>query len=136
MRFIFLLFIAVFLFQNPSSSHAQPNRQAEENAANMGIDIPLVILRYNKRNINYKDQLYRAISKAVEVKPNIVIDIVSYIPKGKTKSRNQYLTKRAGNNLHKLVMNLTNMGIPRNSINISKEIDPSLKFNEIHLFIR
>lgn len=101
-----------------------------------GISKPLVVIRFNQRKVNYEQSLYMAVSQAVSAKPDVVFDLVSYVPNGTNPEMSQKLMSEASVHLREVADNLVRMGIPAQRLNVTSELEPSIRFDEVHVFVR
>ena len=101
------------------------------NAAWAQSEVPLVVVRFNQRRVNYDRQLYYALSKAVEIKPTLHIDLISYIPEGADSAARN----RAAAQLDGMLASLHKMGVPRSRIETYTEPTGALRFHEIHMYV-
>lgn len=98
-------------------------------------DVPLMVLRYNQPRIYYDKQLYNIIKKAVAIKPNLILSLVSFVPKARSESSQEGIDASAAKHLSQLVVDLRAMGIPQKSINITKDSAPDAQFHEIYIYV-
>lgn len=127
--FSFLAFLAAF---SAASSAA-----AYETAASGGAsDVPLVIIRFNQRTVMYDRQLYNAVAKAVEIKPEVVFDVVSFVPETGNERTDDRLANDALAKTSDVVNSLRGMGIPQEHMRVSRESAPGLRSHEIHVYVQ
>lgn len=132
-----LLLSMVFMALQPATSHAFQSGDVEGHDSLYANDIPLVIVRFNKQRVRYESQLYKAISQAVKIKPNLKIALVAYIPQtGRNKAQDRQHRKISEHNLQKVAASLVKMGVPKESINLSRLSDHTLRYDEVHVFVR
>jgi hypothetical protein len=98
-------------------------------------DVPLMILRYNKPRIYYSRQLYQVISRAVEIKPSVVFEIVSFIPKQPYESRREKMENEAKQNVNQLIEHMKEMGVPRERITVTRQQVDDGRYHEIYLYV-
>lgn len=97
---------------------------------------PLVIIRFNQQRVYYDQQLYNAISKAVAIKPEVMIDVVSYAPVTGDSKTDAAWQQAAGAHTQQVVASLQQIGVPASRISISGQRQPGLRFDETHVFVR
>jgi len=97
---------------------------------------PLVIIRFNQQHVYYDQQLYNAVAKAVAIKPDLTIDVVSYSPETGSSSTNDDWQEAASTHTRKVVATLQQMGVPMARINVTGQRQRGLKFDETHVFVR
>ncbi len=136
MRSLFILpcLLAATMMAVPeSATSASPLSMVQVSSA--AADIPLVVIRFNQRNVRYSKQLYTAISRAVEIKPSVSFELVSYIPATHNQGLNMKHQQRAASEVAGIMKTLTSMGIPSSRIKHSKQPDGDIKFHESHLYV-
>lgn len=99
------------------------------------MDVPLVVIRFNQRKVYFERQLYTAISKAVAVKPDVLLELVSFVPQGASDQQNQSISAKSEQNLASVIQSLQGMGVPRERINIVKESSSTIRFQEVHIYV-
>lgn len=92
-------------------------------------------MRFNQRQVYYERQLYTALQRAIEVKPSVLFEVVSYVPVGQDEYANADLMTRAQVNLNRVLGSFTEMGVPASRIQISTERDRAIKHHEVHVFV-
>lgn len=97
---------------------------------------PLVLIRFNQPHVYYDRQLYMAISRAVEVKPGVMFDLVSFVPTVADPERSKQWRALAAAHVKKVVASLGQMGVPASRITYSAQSQAGLRYDEIHLFAR
>lgn len=90
---------------------------------------PLVVIRFDRPDVEYQQQLYTAVNRALEVRPQAVFDIVAVAP-----ARGN--TSQAQRNAENVLRSLSNMGLPASRVSMSAMSSPSAKNNEVHLYVR
>lgn len=97
---------------------------------------PLVVIRFNQRNVYYQRPLYSAIVRALQVKPTVAFEIVSMIPQTGDSEVDQKIEKTSMTNVRRVFMDMVNMGIPESRLNVSREDRKGLATNEVHVFVK
>jgi len=97
---------------------------------------PLMIVRFNQRKVYYERPLYNAVVKAMNAKPDVVFDVISYVPQTQNPEQNQRHIALSTTHMRALADSFMQMGVGANRINMSTQINPALRFDEIHIFIR
>jgi hypothetical protein len=99
-------------------------------------DVPLAIIRFNQGRVYYEQQLFKAVSAAVRTKPDVVFDVVSFIPKSKDKAAQVDIDTMAEKQSSQILDSLKDMGVAPSSIHYSKEHDSTLRDQEIQIYVR
>lgn len=97
---------------------------------------PLVVIRFDRSDVNYEQALYTAVSRALERRPNAVFDLVAVTPKPGTPSQAALGATSARRNAEKVRRSLTNMGLPQNRVNLSAMTSADAKTSEVHIYVR
>lgn len=133
MRYLLLtpfLFAALF-----AASPAPVQAQGAERQYASANDIPLVVIRFNQRRVFFEKPLYNAVAKAVAVKPNVVFDVVSFVPQGSSSDSQERLDANAAGQQGQVVKTLQQIGIPRNQIRVSRDVAPDAQFHEVYVYV-
>ncbi len=139
MRRMLALFVscAAVLPLMPSLGAAQDATEQVymESAAPATANVPLVVIRFNQDKVLFERQLYNAIAKAVEIKPNVVLDVVSFVPVTGKESVDERLTASSAKETAGVVSSLRRMGIPSERMHVSNENAAELRFHEVHVYV-
>ncbi|PZP86685.1 MAG: hypothetical protein DI582_01975 [Azospirillum brasilense] len=96
----------------------------------------LVIIRFNQARVYYDNQLYQAISKAVAIKPDLMIDVVSYSPETNDTDTDEQWQQAASQHTQQVVSTLQKIGVPRSRISVSGERRAGIRTDETHIFVQ
>lgn len=99
--------------------------------ANLSGRRPLMIIRFNKKNVAYEQSLYKAVKAALDKRPRTSFEIVAVSPKN-TKSGEIEAIKNA----EAIRTSLISMGLPENRIYLSKSDNASIQTTEVHLYLK
>ena len=97
---------------------------------------PLVVIRFDRPNVNYEQALYQAASKALEVRPNAAFDVVGVAPSGGTPAQVALNGDIARTNADRVVRSLLGMGLPADRVSSSQSNDPGIQANEVRIYVR
>lgn len=87
---------------------------------------PLVIVKFDKKNVEFEEPLYQALSRALERNPSATFEVSGVAPQGKSNSA---VKKNV-----KAVMNaLTDMGLPASRVAITMQTD-KVDFDEVRVY--
>lgn len=100
---------------------AVPSARAQEDGRT-----PLMVVRFTKGDVYYAQQLYNAVSKAVQIKPEVMFDVVALAPQGVSAE------KVAGH----MVKNLNSIGVPTGRINVQARGNQAVTYPEVRLYVR
>lgn len=95
---------------------------------------PLVVIRFDRANVDYQSTLYSVINRALEREPNAAFDLVAVTP---SKSAGQAgATTQARRNAEGVLRSLTGMGLPASRINLSATSNGDAQSNEVQIYVR
>ena len=97
---------------------------------------PLVVIRFNQPRVYFDQQLYGAIAKALEIKPELSLDVVSLSPSVGNAETDQKWHAVAGRNTRTVIDAMKEMGVPMNRINVIGKSQAGLHYDETQVFVR
>ncbi len=118
-----------------SSNQSAPgvNRVAA-NSSSVARGRPLVVIRFDRANVDYQSTLYSVINRALEREPAAAFDLVAVTP---SKSAGQAgATTQARRNAEGVLRSLTGMGLPASRINLSATSSGEAQSNEVQIYVR
>lgn len=104
-------------------------------AVNATSQTPLVVIRYNQPKVFYQRQLYNAVARAVAIKPDVVFEVVSFLPGAGPSSQSEAAASRAQQQTAALLNDMTNMGIPPQRIRVTREAAADARQHEIYIYV-
>jgi hypothetical protein len=117
---------------------ATPSAQAQPSLPSVlavSMHTPLMIIRFNQQRVFYKKSLYTALSKAISVKPSVMFNLVSYVPRSGDAVRDERLLVEANAHLREVIGQMRQMGVPQSQISVNNELEAGLRHDEIHIFV-
>ncbi len=127
------------LFMRAASAGASAKDRTPPQASKDGSLIgrrPLVIIRFDKENIDYEQDVYNALSKALEKKPSALFDLVAVSPSRGNAAESSLAASAARKNGEKVLRSLTHMGLPMERITLNAASSNSAVTSEVHLYVR
>jgi hypothetical protein len=97
---------------------------------------PLVVIRFDRPNVNYEQALYQATSKALEIRPNAAFDVVGVSPSGGTPAQNALNGDIARTNADRVVRSLMSMGLPADRVSTGQSNDAGIQAGEVRIYVR
>jgi len=94
---------------------------------------PLVVIRFDRRNVDYEQAVYTAVSRALERRPDATFDLVGVAPNRGQAAAN---TNTARRNAEQVLRSLTEMGLPPSRVSLSSAVSQQAQTNEVHIYIR
>jgi hypothetical protein len=129
---ISFLLVILFYFAGASMPVSAANLAVEMEPAS---DKPLMVIRFNQPHVSYEQPLYNTVSRALQVKPSAVFDVVSVAPKGKNEQAQMHNNVMASQNTKRVLATLADMGLPKSRINLVKLID-QVDSSEVRIIVR
>jgi len=97
---------------------------------------PLVVIRFDRPNVNYEQALYQATSKALEIRPNAAFDVVGVAPASGTAAQVALNGDIARTNADRVVRSLMSMGLPPDRVSSGQSNDAGIQSNEVRIYVR
>jgi len=98
--------------------------------------VPLVVIRFNQRNVRFEQSLYKAMSQALAIKPSAFFDLVSVVPATGDPEADAQRAERASRNLNRIVTALQQMGLPPSRYSITSQPSNAVMFDEVQIYVR
>ncbi len=97
---------------------------------------PLVVIRFNQRKVFFEQQLALAAKRAMDVKPDVVFDVVSMMPVSADPALAQRIANVAASNARLVAEALVKSGVSPDKINPRSQSAQGYAFDEVHVFVR
>ena len=97
---------------------------------------PLVVIRFDRANVQYEQPLYQAISRTLERRPNAMFDLVAVAPSQGNAARVTLSTSASKKNAETVLRSLSDMGLPLDRVRLSALTSKTATKNEVHLYVR
>lgn len=97
---------------------------------------PLVIIRFDRPNVNYEQALYSAVGQALEKYPAARFDLVAISSTQGNPAENALASTEARKNGEAVLRSLGQMGLPLERVNMSAATSKDVRNSEVHLFIQ
>ena len=101
-----------------------------------GADKALVVIRFNQERVYFDQQLYSAVSKAVAAKPEVMFEVISLAPVTGQAASDAQWQSAASSHTQTVVASLQSMGVPASRIQVRGQMQPGLRYDETHVFVR
>jgi len=98
-------------------------------------DPPLVIIRFDRPNVQYQQALFNAVSQALSRKPNATFDLLAVSPAQGNAASVALNNAAAKRNAEDVLRTLTDMGISSSRIQLLTTTD-AVANNEVQVFVR
>ena len=93
---------------------------------------PVMIIRFNQPSVDYHKQLSMVLNRARMLKPNVMFDIIQYIPDTASRSRLATYEQHKRQVLDAFIAN----GINPKHMHVAKTITPDVATDEVYIFVR
>ena len=122
------------------ASYAPAAVAAATNNAEIGSSLaerrPLVVIRFDRDNVEFKQALYSAISAALERRPQSTFDLIAVAPNQGSPADVALAANTAKRHANKVLQALTEMGLPNSRVTLSSTTSPGVQTNEIRIYVR
>jgi hypothetical protein len=95
---------------------------------------PLVVIRFDRPNVDYQQTLYSVVNRALEREPSAAFDLVAVTPQ-RDAGQPAAMTQ-ARRNAENVLRSLTSMGLPANRLNLSATSSADARTNEVQIYVR
>lgn len=96
----------------------------------------LVKIKFDRPDVNYEQQLYIAVSEALQRYPDARFDLVAVHPTEGNAAKVAIESTRARRNAERVLRSLTQIGLPADRVDLSYSKSNEAKVNEVHLYVR
>lgn len=97
---------------------------------------PLVVIRFDRPNVDFEQAVYLAASQALEKYPTVGFEVVAVAPAGINPAQSALATTDSQNNAEAVLRSMAQMGIPGNRVALSAAKSPAARSSEVHIFLR
>lgn len=115
--------------------NAQPGSSVD-NGADLEQRRPLVIIRFDRPNVNYEQALYSAVGQALEKYPSAKFDLVAVGPTEGNAAQLALASTESRKNGEAVLRSLTQMGLPIERVNLSAANSRDVQNSEVHIYIQ
>ena len=97
---------------------------------------PLVVIKFDRPNVDYQQVLYAALNQALQSRPNAGFEVVAVSPTKGNAASVQVAQTTARRNAQDVMRSMTDMGVPATRLNVASTTDPSATSSEVRVFVR
>jgi len=97
---------------------------------------PLVVIRFDKANVDYQQILYAALTQALQSRPGAAFSIIAVSPTRGTVTAVQLAQTAAHRHAEEVLRSMTDMGVPASRLAVASQTDPGISSNEVRVFLR
>ncbi len=96
---------------------------------------PLVVIRFDRPDVQYEQALYNAVSRTLERRPSAIFEVVAVAPASGGAGRVALATNQARRNAEAVRGSLQRMGLPQSRVTMTSRTSDQAQSNEVHLFL-
>jgi len=96
---------------------------------------PLVVIRFDRPDVQYEQALYNAVSRTLERRPSAIFEVVAVAPATGGAGRVALATNQARRNAESVQRSLQRMGLPQSRVTMTSRTSDAAQTNEVHLFL-
>ncbi len=97
---------------------------------------PLVIIRFDRSNVNYEQPLYTAVSQALDKYPNARFDLVAVSTSRGNPAEMALASSEARKNGESVLRSLSAMGLPVERVRLNAANSPDVRNSEVHIYLQ
>lgn len=97
---------------------------------------PLVIIRFDRQNVNYEQALYTAVGAALEKYPAAKFDLVAVSPAQGNPAEVALASSEARKNGEAVLRSLTHMGLPIERVRLNAANSAGVRNSEVHIYLQ
>ncbi len=97
---------------------------------------PLVVVRFDRPNVDYQQILYAALNQALQARPNANFEVVAVSPTRGNAASVQLAQTAARRHAQEVLRSMTDMGVPASRVNVASSTDPGAASSEVRVFVR
>jgi hypothetical protein len=97
---------------------------------------PLVVVKFDRPNVDYQQILYAALNQALQNRPGANFQVVAVSPTRGTAASVQIAQSTARRHAQDVMRTMTDMGVPATRLNVASTTDPSATSSEVRVFVR
>jgi hypothetical protein len=128
-------------FSPTSAMPGDPDVLAARQTAAAGVTAPnpnkpLVVIRFDRQNVDFEQAVYLATSEALQRFPNVGFEVVAVAPNGLNPAQASLAASDAENNAQNVARSMAQMGVPGSRLKLSATRSPMARSPEVHIFLR
>jgi hypothetical protein len=96
---------------------------------------PLVVIRFDRPDVQYEQALYNAVSRTLERRPSAIFEVMAVAPSGGGAGRVALASNQARRNAEAVQRSLQRMGLPNSRVTMTSRTSDQAQNNEVHVFL-
>jgi hypothetical protein len=119
-----------------SRSYGAPMAPISAPGAGIATGRPLVVIRFDRPDVQYQQPLYQAVSQVLQRRPNAAFDLVAVAPASGGAAQVALNSNMAQHDADQVLRSLIGMGLSADRVSVSSATSPNAQVNEVHLYVR
>ncbi|MGQ0742071.1 MAG: hypothetical protein ACT4OG_07230 [Alphaproteobacteria bacterium] len=115
---------------------AAPAAAAHGAGASPTSGTPLVVIKFDKPNVEFQQILYTALAQALERRPEAGFQVVAVAPTATSESSMQVAQSQTQRNAQAVLRSMTDMGVPASRLALLSTTDPGVSSSEVRVYMR
>lgn len=115
---------------------SQPAMPRGSFASSMVSGTPLVVIKFDRPNVEYQQILYTALAQALERRPEAGFQVVAVAPTAGSATSLQLTQSETQRNAQAVLRSMSDMGVPANRLALSSTTDPGVQAGEVRVYMR
>lgn len=96
---------------------------------------PLVVIRFDRPNVEFEETLFTALSRTLEQRPSAQFEVVAVASSSGTSADIQLSQSASRRHAEEVVKSMSNMGLPGGRIRLSSTTSGNIANNEVRIFV-
>lgn len=105
-------------------------------ASKVGSEQPLVVIRFDEKDVDYEQPLYNAVSRALDRRPEAAFDVVAVAPQTGQQAETSLNRAKVRRYAERVLRSLNEMGLPPSRVRLSATTSPNVDVNQVQIFVR
>ena len=97
---------------------------------------PLVVIKFDRPDIDYQQQLYAALNQALQSRPSAGFEVVAVSPSKGNAASVQIAQTTARRHAQDVMRSMTDMGVPASRLGVASTTDAAANTSEVRVFVR
>jgi hypothetical protein len=121
----------------PSGANAAPPVHYAEAPASVANDAkPLVVIKFDRPQVDYQQTLYSALNETLRTKPQAAFEVLAVAPTAESAAAVQAAQSAAKQHARDVLETMTSMGVPAGRVAVASLTDPSIQQSEVRVYVR
>jgi len=122
---------------NQAYGEPQPPEKAQgDPASKVDSQQPLVVIRFDRKDVAYEKPLYNAVSRALDRRPQAAFDVVAVAPQSNQQAETSLNRAKVRRYAERVLRSLNEMGLPPNRVRLSATTSPNVQANQVQIYVR